>query len=71
MVDGGLFSSANLEYGVPQQGSITGPLLYILFKNDITDMVHLHIIVFEGPFALSTVLTQQCKSISESMASNN
>merc|ERR1719319_184451 len=40
-IDGHLSPALQLEAGVPQ-GSILGPLLYILFTNDLPEAIHNH-----------------------------
>ena len=49
-IDGCLSPALNIEYGVPQ-GSILGPLLYILFTNDVPHLVHRHVTDYKDPKA--------------------
>ena len=49
MVDGCLSPPQAIRYGVPQ-GSILGPLLYILFTNEIPDLVHRHPVNYLSPY---------------------
>ena len=47
-VDGCLSPPLDIVCGVPQ-GSILGPLLYIIFTNDIPDLVHPHTVSYKDP----------------------
>ena len=48
LIDGCMSPPINIEFGVPQ-GFILGPLMYILFTNDIPELVHDHPINFSTP----------------------
>ena len=69
MVDGSLSPALHLTCGVPQ-GSILGPLLYILFTNEIPDLVHGHQVNFMAPTPYCTECGSTISYVDDSIYSH-
>ena len=67
-VDGALSKPVAITSGVPQ-GSVLGPILFLIYANDIPDLVHCKIILFADDIKLWTSIrtTEDCRLLQKDL----
>ena len=57
---------ANVEAGVPQ-GSVLGPLLFLIYINDLSDILHSEVRIFADDTFIFKILSNNTQSSVESL----